>query len=171
MEQINQRISVYCDLYLDLVRTQFQRQEEQNVIMRSEYEEANCDSVRRNDWAASLRTSMLEMFLTNNKEIKRMTSFPTPVFVGILQHMSVGGSVCELLEYLLLDKGIVDYQGAYALMETMHYLVAGSTYKQAANMFLTGQFELAKVIRISMRALANSLNPPRVGCINIVCYK
>lgn len=168
--QMGQYLDVNGPDYLNLAQEQdlMMLQEEQNELMRDEYSSANADSVRNTGHHHSVREQLMELYLHYDTEIKRMTSFPAEVFQDILQTTVNGESVATMIERLLAEKGVNDYQATWALMETMHYLVSGSTYKQTANMFLTGQFRESLVIQITMRALAHQLTLPTVSCIYFV---
>lgn len=164
MEVNNIRISVYSAEYSRYERAQGQVQADQNVIMREEYHVANRDYVRTDDRALQLRDCMMERYLMHELEYKRLTSYPQHVFLAILHHaVTVEESIAQIIEQLLQDKDLDNYPPSWALMETMHYLVAGTTYKENANMFLTGQYRMTKAIRITIRGLANTLPVPTVS--------
>lgn len=143
-------------------------QQEENEWMRDEYNVANADSLRNTGHHHHIREQLMQLYLHYDGEIKRMTSYPVEVFEHILQTTIEDESVATMIERLLAEKGFSEYPAAWALLETMHYLVSGSTYKQTANMFLTGQVRESAVIQITMRALAHQLTLPTVSCIYFV---
>lgn len=57
----------------------------------------------------------------------------------------------------------VAYPPEWALLETMHYMAAGETYKNVANTFGNGSFRQARVIRAVLGALGHNLTVPTVS--------
>lgn len=137
-------------------------QARQNQKMTREYRHANRDSLRIGSVRNMInREQRINNFLAERDEVKRMTSYPMEVFEGIIRY----GLLANVIEERLAVIGERTYPASWALLETMHYLASGSTYKRTADMFANGTFRQARVIRVVQRLVAHRLPAPKVTCI------